>query len=276
MLPNLIVIGAARSGTTSLHLYLREHPQIFMAQGKELNFFLLEKNWQRGLEWYEHQFPAGSALVYGESSVRYSAYPEYAGVPERLAAVVPEAKLVYLVRDPVDRLASQYAYLWREGVELRPARKAVLAASPNRYLDRSRYAMQLERYRVYYPDVRILVVDQDDLRHRRQPTLARVFRFLGVDESFTSPAFETVHNARAVGAPSVAESRTLRVGAHVAKPVARVVMRGTPRRIRARLAPPLADPLLDAATTERLVEVLRPDTERLRALTGLTFPSWKT
>ena len=105
MLPNLIVIGAERCGTSSLHRYLRSHPQVFMSKKKELNFFVAEREWRRGRSWYERQFPA-DAPVRGESSPAYTAYPVFSGVPARLAALVPDAQLLYLVRDPVERTIS--------------------------------------------------------------------------------------------------------------------------------------------------------------------------
>ena len=79
MLPNLIVIGAAKCGTTSLHEYLNEHPEISMSSEKELYFFVEEKNLGKGLAWYESQFDP-SAPVRGESSPGYSAFPLYRGV----------------------------------------------------------------------------------------------------------------------------------------------------------------------------------------------------
>src|ERR671930_166623 len=79
-----------------------------MSREKELNFFVAGKNWERGLDWYEAQFSA--APVRGESSPAYSAYPFYPGVPERIRSVVPEAQVVYLVRDPVERVVSHYEH----------------------------------------------------------------------------------------------------------------------------------------------------------------------
>ena len=95
MLPNLIVIGAAKCGTTSLHEYLNEHPEISMSSEKELYFFVEEKNLGKGLAWYESQFDP-SAPVRGESSPGYSALPLYRGVPERMAETIPDAKLVVI------------------------------------------------------------------------------------------------------------------------------------------------------------------------------------
>src|SRR4051812_3312851 len=106
-LPNLIVIGAKKSGTTSLYVYLDAHPEISMTRDKELNFFVEERNWSRGLGWYGEQFDAG-APVRGEASPYYTALPHHRGVPERMASVIPDARLVYMVRDPIARLLSHY------------------------------------------------------------------------------------------------------------------------------------------------------------------------
>jgi hypothetical protein len=271
VLPNLVIIGAARCGTTSLHVYLRDHPEVFMARGKELNFFREERNWHRGLAWYEQQFPPGSERIYGESSVGYTSYPESPGVPERMAAVIPDARLVYLVRDPVERAASEYEYMWYAGVETRSAATAIFAPGPNRYVDRSRYAVQLDRFLAHFPPERILVLDQHGLMHERRATLAAVFRFLGVQDDFTSPAFDAVHNA---GRRHEHGGRVPSFRARTAKPVARL-LRLAPVRARAHLMPPLADPILDDATAVRLAELFAPDIGRLRALTGLRFDTWR-
>ena len=271
MLPNLVIIGAARCGTTSLHWYLHEHPDIFMTPGKELNFFRAERNWHRGLEWYERQFPAGPQRVYGESSVGYTSYPESAGVPERMAAVIPGAKLIYLVRDPIDRAVSEYEYMWYAGVERRAAPVALAATGPNRYLDRSRYGMQLERYLTRFPQDRVLVVDHHDLLRSRGAALSAIFAFLGVRDDFVSPAFSQILNAGRRKRPGPLWAfRTF-----VARQT-RAVLRHAPYQVRRGLPIPLSEPVLDEPTAARLRELLAPDTERLRALTGQRFATWST
>ena len=105
MLPNLVVIGAERCGTSSLHRYLGSHPQVFMSRKKELNFFVAEREWRRGRRWYERQFPT-DAPVRGESSPAYTAYPVFSGVPARLAALVPDAKLL-IERNSARRRSTQ-------------------------------------------------------------------------------------------------------------------------------------------------------------------------
>ena len=110
MLPNLIVIGSTKSGTTSLHRHLEEHPEIMMSTPKELRFFLEDWNWQggswqRGIEWYESKFDS-SAPIRGESTPAYTTYPFVRDVPEKMARVIPSAKLLYIVRDPMERIVS--------------------------------------------------------------------------------------------------------------------------------------------------------------------------
>jgi hypothetical protein len=102
LLPNLIVIGAMKAGTTSLHAYLSLHPEIFMSANKEPRFFTEEWNWHKGLEWYEAQFPE-RVTIRGESTPDYTKLPEIRNVPERIHSLIPDVRLIYLVRDPIDR-----------------------------------------------------------------------------------------------------------------------------------------------------------------------------
>ena len=131
-LPTFLIIGTMKGGTTSLHRYLRQHPEVFMPERKELNFFLdeyagppidppEERNWSRGITWYERQFAgAERERAVGEASANYSRYPTYPGVAERIAEVVPQMKLIYLMRNPIDRVLSHYLHDFANGREQRP------------------------------------------------------------------------------------------------------------------------------------------------------------
>src|SRR5688500_5445420 len=109
LLPNLITIGAQKCGTSGLHYYLGLHPEVSMSTPKELNYFIAERNWGRGPEWYGRHFDP-NARCRGESSPNYTAFPQHMGVPERMASVVPDAKLIYIVRDPLARIAAHYVH----------------------------------------------------------------------------------------------------------------------------------------------------------------------
>jgi hypothetical protein len=184
-LPNLLVIGAMKSGTTSLHYYLGLHPQIFMSRRKELDFFVQDRNWARGVPWYASQFP-DDAQVRGETSPRYALHPVHAGVPQRIHELIPAVKMLYLVRDPVERLISHYMHDVIEGNEARPLEQILDEEPENHYVLASRYWLQLQEYRSCFPTDRILIIRQEDLLERRRETLQAVFRFVGVDAGFES------------------------------------------------------------------------------------------
>src|SRR5262249_9523812 len=109
-LPNLLIIGARKAGTTSLHEYLSLHPQIFMSEEKELSFFDADGRWGRGIDWYKANFDARYPIN-GESSPQYSRYPRTPGVPERIKSVLGMPKIIYAIRDPVDRILSDYVQI---------------------------------------------------------------------------------------------------------------------------------------------------------------------
>lgn len=189
MLPNFLIIGAAKAGTTSLHQYLGSHPQAFVSQRKELSFFCEDFNWKLGQGWYESHFKgADSAVAVGEASPRYTVYPLYKDVPARIASLIPDARLIYLVREPIERMQSQYLDNVIHGLERRPVEEA-LSSNPF-YLTSSRYALQLEQYLEHFRHDQILVVRSEELRHKRERALARVFHFLGIDPDWRSPVFE--------------------------------------------------------------------------------------
>jgi hypothetical protein len=181
MLPTFLLIGAMKSGTTTLSQYLAQHPDVFMTTPKEPNFF--NDHWHRGVGWYERLFaPARDARARGEASVRYTSFPDDPECPARIASVVPDVRLLYLVREPLDRIRSHYLHEVAALREPRPLERA-LRENPI-YLDRSRYAMQLERYLVHFPRQRLLVVRAEDLFREPLEVLARVYGFLEVDPSW--------------------------------------------------------------------------------------------
>src|ERR1700735_4448473 len=109
MLPNLIIIGAPKAGTTSLHRYLDLHPDVAMTTEKELRYFW-RADWRDRLPWYEAQFEfEGKPRGRGGAPPAYPAYPRRDNAPRRMHELVPEVKLIYLVRDPIERLVSHWA-----------------------------------------------------------------------------------------------------------------------------------------------------------------------
>jgi hypothetical protein len=275
MLPNLIIIGAPKAGTTALHQYLGHHPEIFMSRQKELQLFQRD-DWRDQLAWYESQFPPCNALVRGEGSPVYTLYPFCRDVPCRMRELVPDAKLIYLVRDPVERFIAHYVEHYSLGFETRPFADVAADLRPgNQVLAGSRYATQLEKYLECFPRSQILVVDQDEMRARRRETLSRVFGFLGVDSGFWSPEFEALHNQR----KQVRYNGFARwLYRHGLFDSAQRAGRGVPaplrRAARRTLGPTISRPVLDGKLREGVVADLAGEAERFRALTGCRFESW--
>jgi len=183
-LPNFLLIGAMKAGTTSLYHYLQAHPQISMPHYKAPEFFVEESNWHRGIDWYRKQFAsAGREVVaIGEASNAYAKYPRFQGVPQRIATLIPEARLIYTVRDPIARIRSHYQTTAAQGTERAPF-KDVVFENPI-YLDYSRYALQIEQYLEYFPREQLFIITAEDLRDARQATIQKVYKFLEVDADF--------------------------------------------------------------------------------------------
>jgi hypothetical protein len=275
LLPNFLIIGAAKAGTTALHEYLALHPDVAMSRQKELHVFA-EPNWRSRLDWYERQFAAGVAR--GESSPSYSMDPWIAGVPERIHELLPDVKLLYLVRDPVERAVAQWVEFYSLYEEHRPFEEAVAEPEDpaNPYLAASRYASQLERYLEHFPQERILVLDQRELLEDRRAALGSVFSFLAVDPDFWTPDFLRSHNVRRE------KVRLNDVGLwfyrrgwfpHLRSAVPKM----RPRLRRATLgivADRVETPRVEGELRARLEAALRDDAERFRALTGRSFESW--
>jgi hypothetical protein len=272
-LPNLVVIGAQKCGTSGLHYILDSHPEISMSRPKELNFFIGERNWPRGIDWYREHFDPESP-VRGESSPNYTTYPHHLGIPERMHETIPDAKLLFLVRDPLDRIAAHWVHNYAKRRE-----KGTLAETlthPNTsYVTRSLYAMQLERFLAFYPRERVLVFQQSELRYKRMETLRRIFEFLGVDPDYTHPRFEQERHQTA------RKTRATRLAVRLEK---------LGRSSRARMLPSnfwlvlddrlplrraIKRPDVRASLPPDTLAQLRADAERLRQLTGRDFSNWK-
>jgi Sulfotransferase domain len=269
-LPNLIVIGAGKCGTSALHFYLSQHPEIGMSKPKELQLFGGPR-WLTRLPTYVTHFDA-SRPVRGESSPSYSMDPFFPCVPEQMAAVLPEPRFVYLVAEPVRRTVAHWAEQHLLRNDERSLEEALSDADDplNPYVAGSRYGHQLERYTCVFGRERVLVLEQEDLRERRDETLRRVFSFLGVDPKFTSPAFGQERNAAGGKIEPHALGRWMQDRWYGRSPLGQRL--STTKWLAGR---PLRRHELDAATRARLVEVLRPDIARFRELSGLS-PRWST
>jgi Sulfotransferase domain len=187
-LPNLIIIGGLKCGTTSIHHYLGLHPEVQMSKPKELNFFVSELNLDLGLDWYRGRFDDRFA-VRGESSPHYTNLPRFEGVAERIQTHCPDVKLLYMIRDPIKRVLSHWVHAKGAGYESGEI-EDVLSRPDTAYVQRSMYWMQLQPYLQRFDREQIELISSEELQADRQGTMRKSFRFVGVDEDFSHEQFD--------------------------------------------------------------------------------------
>jgi len=196
-LPDFIIAGAPRSGTTWLSVLAQRHPQVAMAQpmAPEPKFFLVDERWQRGVDYYSKTWfdPLPAGRVLGEKSTNYLESPEAA---ERICRVLPRVKLIFVLRDPVDRAYSNYLWSRQNGFEDETFERALALeeqrernltpqmryARPNAYFSRGLYAEHLVRFFARFPREQILVLRYEDIVARPEDIAAAFQRLVGVAE----------------------------------------------------------------------------------------------
>jgi hypothetical protein len=271
--PNFFIIGAAKCGTTSLHFYLDHHPEIAMADPKEPHVFADSRS-LHNYRSYDGMFRAGTRMR-GDSSTGYSRYPAEGDAASRIHAAIPDARLIYVVGEPVERLVSDYAQQLAVGVEPLTFEQAFddYEDPANFYMCASRYATQVENYLTYFDSSQLLVLEQWALRHERRVTLREVFEFLGVDPDFWTSGFEPEIGTRQEHVQHDSLLWRLRaswVGAAYRKlPVGPRLRISRALRRRIGGAPPR--PEFTPERREAITELLIPELDRLRELTGRPF-----
>ncbi|MEG4035570.1 tetratricopeptide repeat protein [Microcoleus sp. S36b_A4] len=188
--PNFIIIGSQRCGTTSLYTYLAQHPQILTPIKKEMDFF--SWHFDRGIDWYLAHFPpmpSGEEFLTGEASPSYFDYRE---APERLYSLFPESKLIVLLRNPVDRAISQFYRLtglnWEsraldrvisdEIERLNQNPEYIIGEEPGNYLARGRYIEFIKNWRTFFPTEQLLILKSEDFYADAATTVKPVLEFL--------------------------------------------------------------------------------------------------
>lgn len=273
-LPDYVVIGIMKSGTTTLYRWIVEQPEALSARKKEIHYF--SRYWERGLDWYASYFehvPEG--LLAGEASPTYT-HPDFGDLPaRRLAATLPEAKLLCVVRDPVARLRSHYRHDVRKGRMRVPLADAVCEPA-NPYVALSLYHQRLEPFLDRFPPEQLCVVRLEDLVDPAGGAWAAVLAHLGLPPR---PAPVAAHN---VGAEGVAYGRVLGRFAALKPwrwPRAYRALRGLPGPVRAAgklllTRSPAGEASGATALPADVLATVWDDVGRLEERLGLAAPLW--
>ncbi len=296
-MPNFLIIGAAKAGTTALYYYLKQHPQIFMSPVKEPNFFALEgqKPNFRGpgdgeainrfsitdIEAYQALFEgAENALAVGEASPLYLYSPD---APKRIRRHIPNAKLIAILRNPVDRAYSAFLHLLRDGREPHTDFRKALLEEERRiqehwehiwhYKAVGFYYIQLMRYYDLFDRDQIRIYLYEDLKEKPIELSRDVFRFLGVNADF-KPDMSLRFNVSGV-------PRNKIIHAFLSKPhpIKSLFKPLIPVKLRQRLVVTLrnrnlAKPEFPIAVRRELVELYREDILKLQALIKRDLSHW--
>lgn len=289
MLPNFLVIGAAKAGTTSLHWYLSEHPAVFMTPVKDPAYFAYGVDAGGRLLWGDlamHTFPirslgeyeqlfaeAGGAAAVGEASTTYLECPQAAA---RIRDLLPSVRILCSLRHPVDRAYSDYLmHLRRRGRRFDPVRDlsagSEWARPDSRWMRIGRYHEQLSRYFDAFPRARICILLFDDLKRDPVGFMREAYRFLDVDPAFV-PDVETQHAAGGMPASMMLEALFMRGARSTAKTWIPKPAATWLRRLRARSL--LQAPRLPADVKAELTGHFRDDIVRTSELIGRSLQHW--
>ena len=289
-LPNFIVIGAAKAGTTALYHYLAEHPQVFMSPVKETNFFAYALDAAgkpvcggpdvgrfrvKTLPEYEQLFAgAGDAIAVGEASPLYLECPPAA---HRIKQLLPDARIICSIRHPVDRAYSDYQmHLRHQGRRFDAERDLHAAAEwarpDSHWMQIGRYYEQLAPYFKLFPRDRILLCLFDDLRRSPRAVVEEVYRFLGVDPTF-APDFGTPHAPGGLPVSRILERLfTNKAIQSAVKPLIPAGAANWIKRVRRRNLEPA--PRLPGKLKTALTRQFHDDIRKTSALIGRNLDHW--
>jgi hypothetical protein len=274
MLPNFIIAGAEKSGTSSLVFYLSEHDSIYIPSVKEIYFFNNEENFKRGVEWYEKWFSGWSGeRAVGECTPLYMYDPTCSGKIHRM---FPEMKLIFILRNPIDRAYSNYWHQIRGGKEFhtfekslekkrKPIGKTKFYNRPYAYLDKGCYYLQLRRFTEKFTRDQMYVVIFDDLIDYPQKVLDKICSFLEVEPKKDYKSINVIKNKT-----SLPKSKYLQYAARK--------LFGTSFIFKAisKINIGYEDyPRMDIETRKDLISFFSDDIDKLSTLTGLDFNLWK-
>jgi hypothetical protein len=282
-LPGFVIIGAMKCGTTTLDRYLRRHSGIFLSTPKEPCYFADERWYRYGEAFYRSLFAeAGPGQLCGEASTPYTRREHGMEVPRRMHELIPDAKLIYILRHPVDRTYSHHRHYMKK--KDRPITFEETLEQSDEYIDAGMYLKHAERFLEYYPRDSLLVLLFEDLKREPAEVLERVQRFLGLEE-------EDLLESGPIHANKAGPDRALRhqtVHKIEKMPVLGGLVRVTPRPIKSvayglvkkspyarRVSERSKVPPMLPETRAKLLEVYAEPNRRLAEFLGRDLHEWQ-
>lgn len=271
-LPGFVIIGAMKAGTTSLFRWLGEHPETLLPRTKEPDFFGDDQNWMRGLSWYADLFEdAPSPRLGGEASVSYSDPTRSLIAASRMASVLPDARLIFVARDPVARLRSHYQHEVLRGRERR-AFTIALGDPGSIYVTRSLYFSCLEPYILRFPRSQIHIVRFEDLFGPTDDAWSRLLTYLDL----TPWPRPSSHVNRSAQRMQFSRPMKFLWSANLQRPprvVPRIVRRAVkPLFLRRRQSPLFIT--ADDPVPRHVLKAISDDAQRLLGWLGSNTPLW--
>ncbi|MGA8148704.1 MAG: sulfotransferase [Gallionellaceae bacterium] len=288
--PNLFIIGAMKSGTSSLHTYLNDHPDIFMCPRKEPSYFVepkqLREIWpelERKKLWgneerYLALFDgAREEKILGESSTAYTKLNKVTGVAKRIFDFNPEARLIYVMRDPIERTISHYWHSVAHDGEYRGLLKA-LRAEPH-YTEVSDYALQLKPYLDLFGSDNVMAITMEQMLSEKRRVIADIFDWLGVHSTYVPGNLHQIKNVapkemeKASGLGLLYRLRNSQAWELIEGIVPKSAKRWATQRMTSKISKNTDE---TPAAIDYLRPILQYKVRDLETLLQRDFPEWKT
>lgn len=274
--PNLFLVGAMKCGTTSLHNMLDAHPAIFMCQNPKEPAWFAGGNQSKDLSWYLERFAdARDERYVGESSTDYTKAPRLGPVASRIKEFSPDARILYIMRDPVERAVSHYWWEVEFSAEGRSFLEAVKAS--REIADVGNYAMQIEPFLKVFGRDRVCTLTMEELTGAPAHTMGRLYDFLDIERVDASEGSLAHENQGKTQVPRVSGPFSRLKGTPLWAAAKAMMPPGLRKRAIAALARPV-ERSIAPAEMEAALAVLRPivrkETEALSRLLGRDFPEW--
>lgn len=287
MLPNFLIVGAPKAGTTSLYHYLSDHPDVFMSNPKEVNYFSREAIEAQCLYYddikiktlsdYESLFkPVINEKTIGEGSVSYLYYTD---TPRKILETLGNIKIIIMLRDPIDRGFSHYLMDRKLGLVNSSYSEIVSQSGQHKhqhlyyqqYVKLGLYYEQVKRYLDTFRDQSVKIILQEDLRDNPDQTIIQLYEFLGINTTYKSD-LSIKHNS--FSEPKNPLVHSLYSSHFLRTTVKNILPKAILRGIKNCLFQRTIKPSIDTQTLSTLSKLYREDLDKLSTLIGIDLSNW--